>query len=112
MPHGKHFVAGVRVATEALFQSPPAEGPVHSFSVGTPALVDKACRAAEEAFLSFGYSTREERVVFLETIADEIEPRAEQITESGTRESGLPASRLVGKRGRTVMQLRLFANHI
>lgn len=112
IPHGKHFVAGTLIATEAQFRSSPFEGPVHSFSVGTPALVDEACRAAEQAFLSYGYSTRERRAVFLETIADEIEARSEAITEIGSQETGLPVARLVGERGRTVMQLRLFASHI
>ncbi len=112
LPHGRHFVAGTRIGTEVQFRSAPAEGPAHSFSVGTPALVDTACRAAEEAFWSFGYSTREQRAVFLETIANEIEARADAITEIGTQETGLPATRLVGERGRTVMQLRLFAAHI
>jgi NADP-dependent aldehyde dehydrogenase len=112
VPHGRHLVAGMRIATNAQFRSTPADGPAHSFSVGTLGLVDEACRAAEEAFWSFGYSTREERAVLLEAIADEIEARADAITEIGTQETGLPAARLVGERGRTVMQLRLFAAHI
>jgi NADP-dependent aldehyde dehydrogenase len=110
--HGRHVVAGVRVATEAQFYSTPANGPAHAFSVGTPTLVDDACRAAEEAFLSFGHSSREERAVFLETIAREIEARAAAITAVGASETGLPPARLVGERGRTVTQLRLFADHI
>lgn len=112
VPHGQHFIAGVQVATPARFSSAPAHGPAHSFSVGTPALVDEACRAAEAAFCSFGYSSREARAVFLEAIADEIEARADLITEIGSQETGLPAARLIGERGRTVMQLRLFAAHI
>lgn len=112
LPHGRHFVAGTRIATEAQFRSTPSDGPEHSFSMGTPALVDEACRMAEEAFWSFGYSAREERAVFLETIADEIEARAEAITNIGTQETGLPSARLISERGRTVMQLRLFAAHI
>ncbi len=112
VPHGRHLVAGMRIATSAQFRSTPADGPVHAFSVGTTGLVDEACRAAEEAFWSFGYSTREERAAFLETIAEEIEARATAITEIGTQETGLPAARLVSERGRTVMQLRLFAAHV
>jgi alpha-ketoglutaric semialdehyde dehydrogenase len=111
-PHGRHVIAGARIATDTRFDSAPAEGPAHSFSVGTPELVDQACRSAEEAFWSFGYSTREERAALLEAIADEIEARAETITEIGTQETGLPAARLVSERGRTVMQLRLFATHV
>ncbi len=111
-PHGRHFVAAERVATEARFYSKPAHGLAHAFSVGTPELVTSACEAAEEAFWSFGCSARKTRAMFLETIADEIEARAEAITEIGTQETGLPVARLVSERGRTISQLRLFASHI
>ncbi len=111
-PHGKHLVAGEWVASENTFMSEPAHGEAHAFSVGTVALVNKAAEAAEEAFWSFGYSTREERAAFLDTIADEIEARGEAITAIGTSETGLPVARLEGERGRTTGQLRLFASHI
>lgn len=111
-PHGKHLVAGEWVATEAKFRSEPAHGEAFDFSVGTVDLVNAACEAAEEAFWSYGYTTREERAAFLDTIADEIEARADAITEIGSSETGLPAGRLQGERGRTVGQLRLFASHI
>jgi 2,5-dioxopentanoate dehydrogenase len=111
-PHGKHLIAGEWIATEKTFSSEPATGPAHQFSVGTVELVDRACNSAEEAFWSFGYSTREERARLLETIAEEIESRADAITEIGSQETGLPEARLQGERGRTVGQLKLFASHI
>ncbi|MDS9467440.1 aldehyde dehydrogenase (NADP(+)) [Paracoccus sp. MBLB3053] len=111
-PHGKHLIAGEWVATEQSFQSEPATGPAHSFSVGTVELVNRACEAAEDAFWSYGYSSREERAAFLDAIADEIEARAEAITQIGSQETGLPEARLQGERGRTTGQLRLFAEHI
>lgn len=111
-PHGKHLVAGDWVATEARFRSEPAHGAAHDFSVGTVDLVGRACEAAEDAFWSYGYSSRAERAAFLNAIADEIEARADAITEIGTSETGLPPARLQGERGRTVGQLRLFAAHI
>ncbi|MBT9382873.1 aldehyde dehydrogenase (NADP(+)) [Pseudooceanicola sp. CBS1P-1] len=111
-PHGKHLIAGAWVATDTTFQSVPVSGPAHSFFAGTAALVDKAAQAAEEAFWSYGYSTREDRAVFLDTIAEEIEARGPQITEIGSAETGLPPGRLEGERGRTTGQLRLFAEHI
>ncbi|GHF06064.1 dehydrogenase [Aliiroseovarius zhejiangensis] len=74
--------------------------------------VDAAVQAAEDAFWSYGYSSRETRAAFLNSIADEIEARATEITEIGTQETGLPAERLAGERGRTTGQLRLFADHI
>lgn len=111
-PHGKHLIAGDWIGTEETFLSAPAHGTAHAFSVGTPELVDAAARAAEEAFWSYGYTTRAERAAFLNAIADEIEARAEAITEIGTSETGLPVGRLQGERGRTTGQLRLFAEHI
>jgi len=111
-PHGKHHIAGELVASDTFFSSSPAHGPTYSYSVASPELVNRACRAAEEAFWSFGYSTRAARAELLQTIADEIEARAEQITAMGAAETGLPAARLQGERGRTVGQLRLFADHI
>ncbi|WP_174804469.1 aldehyde dehydrogenase (NADP(+)) [Martelella limonii] len=112
VPHGKHLIAGDWVATEATFRSQPAHGDAHDFGVGTPELVNAAAEAAEEAFWTYGYSDVEVRARFLETIADEIEARAEAITLIGTQETGLPEARLQGERGRTVGQLRLFASHI
>ncbi|WP_226554397.1 aldehyde dehydrogenase (NADP(+)) [Celeribacter naphthalenivorans] len=111
-PHGNHLIAGAWVAGDARFQSAPAQGPSLSFSKGTPAHVNAACDAAEEAFWDYGYTTREARAAFLNAIADEIEARAEAITEIGTQETGLPEARLNGERGRTTGQLRLFASHI
>uniref|UniRef100_UPI0034CDDAD7 aldehyde dehydrogenase family protein n=1 Tax=Brucella intermedia TaxID=94625 RepID=UPI0034CDDAD7 len=111
-PHGQHLIAGEWVAGETTFASTPATGPSHEFAVGTPALVARACEAAEDAFWTYGYTSREERAQFLEAIADEIEARAAAITEIGTQETGLPAGRLEGERGRTTGQLRLFATHI
>ncbi|NNE81415.1 MAG: aldehyde dehydrogenase (NADP(+)) [Silicimonas sp.] len=111
-PHGKHLIAGKWVSHSATFSSDPAHGAAHAFSVGTPDLVDQACKAAEEAFWSFGYSSREDRAAFLEAIGDELEARGDHITEIGTQETGLPEARLQGERGRTVGQLRLFADHI
>ncbi|WP_417686654.1 aldehyde dehydrogenase (NADP(+)) [Roseibium sp.] len=111
-PHGNHLIAGAWVGGEASFLSEPAHGPAHSFSVGSADLVNRACEAAEDAFWSYGSSSREARAQFLNAIADEIEARADQITEIGTQETGLPEARLQGERGRTTGQLRLFAQHI
>ncbi|SIS69673.1 aldehyde dehydrogenase (NADP(+)) [Paracoccus saliphilus] len=112
IPRGKHLIAGEWVAGETTFISEPAHAPRHEFPVGTPALVDAACRAAEEAFWTYGYTRRETRAEFLNAIADEIEARGNAITEIGTQETGLAEARLQGERGRTTGQLRLFAEHI
>ncbi|WP_281985560.1 aldehyde dehydrogenase (NADP(+)) [Thalassorhabdomicrobium marinisediminis] len=111
-PHGRHLIAGDWVEGAATFRSDPASGPAFDYAVGTPHLVDRACVAAEEAFWTYGYIARAARADFLDTIADEIEARGPQITWIGTAETGLPAARLEGERGRTTGQLRLFAEHI
>ena len=109
---GKHLIAGEWVAGDATFLSSPATGEALAFAVGTPAHVDRAVQAAEAAFETYSQTTREERAAFLEKIADEIEARGPEVTAIGTSETGLPAARLEGERGRTTGQLRLFAAHI
>ncbi|TDH37640.1 aldehyde dehydrogenase (NADP(+)) [Pseudohoeflea suaedae] len=109
---GQHLIAGEWSGGSDTFASSPAHGDTHHFAIGTAADVDKAVKAAEDAFWSYGYSSRRERAAFLEAIADEIEARGEEITAIGTSETGLPEARLQGERGRTTGQLRLFASHI
>ncbi len=111
-PHGKHLIAGEWTESGTTFKSAPAHGPAHSFCAGTPDLVDRACTAAEEAFDIYANTSRAERAAFLNAIADEIDARGDAITQIGTQETGLPEARLEGERGRTVGQLRLFADHI
>ncbi|MCF1708680.1 aldehyde dehydrogenase (NADP(+)) [Tabrizicola sp. J26] len=109
---GKHLIAGEWVAGDATFLSSPATGEALAYAVGTPAHVDRAVQAAEAAFETYSQTTREQRAVFLEKIADEIEARGAEVTAIGTSETGLLAARLEGERGRTTGQLRLFASHI
>jgi alpha-ketoglutaric semialdehyde dehydrogenase len=109
---GNHLIGGQWIASENTFLSTPAEGKARSFSSGTTADVDRAVQAAEEAFSSFGQSTRESRAELLNAIADEIEERAVSLTTIGCQETGLPEARLNGERGRTTGQLRQFADHI
>ncbi|NNU80113.1 aldehyde dehydrogenase (NADP(+)) [Halovulum dunhuangense] len=112
VPHGRHLVAGEWIATAETFENAPAHGPAHRFSVGSVELVDRACEAAEAAFDAYAATSRAERADFLDRIATEIEARGADITAIGTAETGLPAARLDGERGRTCGQLRLFATHI
>ena len=112
VPHGKNLVAGDRIESEHSFFSAPVRGVAQRFCAGSPDLVDRACQAAEEAFQTYGYSSRTDRAAFLHAIADEIDARGAEITDVGTAETGLPEARLEGERGRTTGQLRLFAEHI
>ena len=112
MMYGKHLISGEWVGSEATFHNEPIDGAADVFSRGSTEHVNKAAQAAEEAFWSFGYSDRVARANFLRKIADEIDARGDEITSIGVSETGLPEARLVGERGRTVGQLRLFADHI
>lgn len=107
-----HLIAGEWVDAPSKFSSSPSSGEAHEFADGSPELIDRAVRAAEDAFWSYGASSRADRAKFLNAIADEIEKRGPEITEIAVQESGLPAGRLEGERGRTTGQLRMFAAHI
>ena len=71
--------------------------------------VDQALNAAEEAFIVYRRTTPEQRAQFLERIAEEILAIGDALLERAHQETGLPLDRLTGERGRTVGQLRLFA---
>jgi alpha-ketoglutaric semialdehyde dehydrogenase len=110
--HGKHLIAGQWTDSDQHFQSQPAHGPANSFAEATKDQIDAACRAAEDAFATFGQTSRDTRARLLERIADELEARAAELTQIAMQESGLPEARLQGERGRTTGQLRYMAAHI
>lgn len=109
---GKHLIAGDWVSGDGTFSSHPVSGASRTYAVGTADIVDRACRTADDAFQAYRETSRDERAAFLEAIATEIDLRGAEITEVGSDETGLPAARLEGERGRTTGQLRLFADHI
>ena len=106
---GRHLIDGEWTDGGGTFRSDPASGEPMTVQDGGAAEVDRAAKAAEKAFGTYGRLPREERAAFLDAIADEIEARATDITAIGSAESGLPEARLEGERGRTTGQLRLFA---
>lgn len=109
---GRHLIGGTWVESEQTFENAPVSGTPQCFPVGTPAQIDEAVKAAEDAFPSFSALSRADRAGFLRAIADEIEARGPALTEIATTETGLPHARLEGERGRTTGQIRLFADHI
>ncbi|WDM66934.1 aldehyde dehydrogenase (NADP(+)) [Xanthomonas cucurbitae] len=72
--------------------------------------LEQACALAHAAFDAYRDTSLEVRAGFLETIAEQILALGDALIERAMRESGLPRARLEGERGRTVGQLRLFAN--
>lgn len=81
-----------------------------SFMGGTTADVDHACRLAWSAFDVFRETSLDERARLLEGIADQLLALGEGLIERACAETGLPRARIEGERGRTVGQLRLFAD--
>lgn len=54
-----HLIAGKWIGAAETFTNEPVNGAPDSFAIGTPELVDRAARAAEEAFWSYGGIVRQ-----------------------------------------------------
>ncbi|HLH52244.1 MAG TPA: aldehyde dehydrogenase (NADP(+)) [Verrucomicrobiae bacterium] len=111
--HGKNFIGdqlrtgtGETVAATSPLDCSKLPGLFHQ---ATPKDVDDAMNLAEEAFGVYGCTSGEARARFLEKIADEILALGDELIHRARMETGLPEARLTGERGRTVGQLRLFA---
>jgi NADP-dependent aldehyde dehydrogenase len=79
------------------------------FASSTIADVDRAAALANAAFDIYRETSPETRAAFLEAIGDEILKLGDALIERACAESGLPVPRITGERGRTVGQLKLFA---
>ncbi len=71
--------------------------------------INNAIIKAEKAFVKYSKRSGMEKAKFLETIADEILALGDYLIERCHEETALPKARLIGERGRTVNQLKLFA---
>lgn len=80
-----------------------------AFPISSLTDVHRVCVAAEEAFDSYRALPSAARAAFLEAIGDEIMALGDALLQRAHIESGLPLARLTGERGRTISQLRLFA---
>ena len=88
------------------------EGLQPSYFAATPEEVESACALAALAFPIFSALPGRERAHFLRQIASNIESLADEIDARMPMETGLPAGRAQGERGRTCAQLRMFADLI
>jgi NADP-dependent aldehyde dehydrogenase len=82
------------------------------FFLATGEELEQIMRLAQSAFPAYQKKTNAERALFLEAIADEIMALGDDLISRCVAESGLPAARITGERGRTAGQLRLFAQTI
>jgi alpha-ketoglutaric semialdehyde dehydrogenase len=74
--------------------------------------VERACALAEQAFDVYRETDLEARAKFLEQIAANLAANGPAIIERAGLESGLPKARLEGELGRTMNQLKLFAEEV
>ncbi|MCK0115284.1 aldehyde dehydrogenase (NADP(+)) [Gelidibacter sp. F63206] len=81
-----------------------------AFYEATSDEVDEAVELAWSAFKIYRKISGAKRAVFLNAIADEIIALDQELLDSYMIESGLPEGRAIGERGRTVFQLRSFAD--
>ena len=72
--------------------------------------VNQAVTSAQDAAVVYGKMSGEEKAEFLNAIAEEIENLGDKLVERCCAESGLPEARIIGERGRTTGQLRMFAD--
>lgn len=109
---GTHIIGFEDVKSSATFTANnPATGAVldGEFPIGGTEEVDKAAQLAERDFDAFRNTDLNKRADFLETIADEILAIGDTLIERTMAETGLPEARIQGERGRTMGQLKLFA---
>ena len=79
------------------------------FTEATSEEIDLAVALASEAFKTFRSISGKQKAEFLNAIADEILALDDVLIQTYCSETGLPEGRAKGERGRTVFQLRSFA---
>jgi alpha-ketoglutaric semialdehyde dehydrogenase len=71
--------------------------------------IDQVMDQSMQAFLAYKKVNANDRAAFLERIAFEIEDLGDILIRTTQEETNLPEARLLGERGRTTMQMRMFA---
>ncbi|MBL8696062.1 MAG: aldehyde dehydrogenase (NADP(+)) [Planctomycetes bacterium] len=113
---GRSWIAGLRSAGSA-----PAGRAIEAatgrpleplYLEATDGELDRACRAAAEAFESTELTEISRRAALLRAVADRIEALGEPLLERAHLETALPMDRMRTERGRTCGQLRFFASLI
>ena len=81
-----------------------------AFHEATSDDIDRAVRMAHDAFPAYRSAPATVRSAFLRAVADELVALGPALIQRAHAETALPVARLEGERGRTVGQLRLFAD--
>ncbi|MDP4248546.1 MAG: aldehyde dehydrogenase (NADP(+)) [Bacteroidota bacterium] len=110
---GKNII-GNRLSQEgdtAFYGENPATGErlEPAFYEASPSEINEAIEKSNRAFQYYRNKTGNEKAAFLEAVAEEILALDSVLIARTMEESGLTEGRLTGERGRTVGQLKLFA---
>ncbi len=114
MIHGKNFI-GFELSSKGdetftandPAQSTQVEGEFYSSTTGE---VNHVLEKASAAFVIYRNKSGKEKAEFLDKIADEILALGDILIQRAMIETGLPEGRITGERGRTIGQLRSFAD--
>ncbi|UWS34418.1 aldehyde dehydrogenase (NADP(+)) [Erwinia pyrifoliae] len=110
---GQNFIDGKRSsqgdATLTSFDAQSGEALPYRFWQATEEEAEQACLAARRAFAEYRSTSAEQRAVFLEAIADELDALDDAFIRLVMQETALPEARIRGERARTSGQMRLFA---
>ncbi len=113
---GKNLIGNTWSSRGNAVLSPinPATGSASEteFFVASPEEIDSAGELASRAALDPNFLDLRKRSAFIYEIADQIEQLGDQLVEAACFETGLPEARIMGEKGRTVFQLRQFAQHM
>lgn len=114
MIEGANFLGNTRSKENSNFLQAfnPATGEAlpDKFFIATTSEIQRAMEMATEAFEAYKALSAERRADFLCRIGEEIMALGDKLIQQAVTESGLPEQRLIGERGRTVNQLKMFAD--
>jgi NADP-dependent aldehyde dehydrogenase len=80
-----------------------------TFTEATTDEVDEAVRKAHAALATYRRTSGADKARFLEAVAEEILALGDELLQTASQETALPLPRLTGERGRTMNQLKIFA---
>lgn len=112
--HGKNFI-GNSLSSQGekankLYDINSNEALEGDFFHATSTEVNEALIKANKAFIEYKQTSQLHRAEFLETIIDEIMNLGDELIVRTMSESNLPRPRIEGERGRTIGQIKMFAN--
>ena len=111
--YGQNYIGGARSAAGSVvvrsFDATTGEALPYEFHQATQDEVNAAAEAAAAAYPQYRSLAASKRAEFLDAIADELDALGDDFVDLVCRETALPAGRILGERGRTSGQMRLFA---